>query len=163
MPLTDRRLLLVTLALGVGCAEPEPPVFTDTVAIDVFTARCDPGGELPSSTLELGTVPTLRWDVLCVRDDDAVAWWAIKISDWGDRADDWWNVWYVDPGVREVVYGEAPLPGVADENNPFAPDALPRVAPRSLSVGSYRAEVWAVSAEAWDSTIGEAKFTVVEP
>jgi hypothetical protein len=155
-------LLLLSLILLAGCAEEDPPTITDTITVDVFTARCDPEVGFEEQFVEVGLLPTLRWEVLCVRDDARIGWLAVKVSDWDDRADDWWNVWYLDPDLREVTYGEAPLPGVADENNPFAPDALPRVAPRELTIGSYRAEVWAVSADLVDSTIGETKFTVVE-
>ena len=155
-------LALLALTALVGCTTEAPPDTTDVVALEIFTARCDPETPLPTFHVPLGTTPSLRWDVLCVRDDGPTAWLSIKISDWDDRADDWWNVWYMDPDLREVAYGESPLPGVLDDNNPFERDAFPRVAPRELSVGSYRAEVWAVSADFVDSTIGEAKFTVVE-
>jgi len=156
------ELLAVPLVLlAVGCPEAEPLVIAATINVDVFTSRCDPDEGMREVHLEAGTEPTIRWNVVCLRDGVDPAWWAIKVSDWDDRADDWWNVWYIDPGLREVVYGETPLPGVSDENNPFSPDALPRVAPRGLSEGSYRLEVWAVSDDLVDSTIGEVKFTMV--
>ncbi len=155
-------LFAVPLALLIlGCPEEETIVISGTIAVDVFTSRCDPDEGMRELFLETDSDPTIRWDVLCLRDDRDPAWWAIKVSDWDDRADDWWNVWYLDPDLREVRFGETPLPGVADENNPFAPDALPRVAPRNLSEGSYRLEVWAVTDDPFDSTIGEVKFTMV--
>lgn len=157
------RLTEIALALSIavaGCAAPESPTISTTVTVDLFTSRCDPDEGLREVFLETDT-PTFRWDILCMRDDAATAWLALKVSDWDDRADDWWNVWYVNPDLREVAYGETPLPGVADENNPFAPDALPRVAPQELTDGSYRLEIWAVSGDLVDSTIGETKFTIL--
>jgi len=154
--------LAALVLLAAGCPSEEPPPITDTVLVDVYTSRCDPEAGMPEHFAEAGSVPTLRWSVLCLRDDAPVAWWAIKVSDWDDRADDWWNVWYVDPDLREVSYGETPLPGVTDENNAFSPDAFPRVAPRELGEGAYRVEVWAVTTDLVDSTIGEAKLTMLE-
>ena len=155
----EAALLAILVA---GCAELPPPETTDVVSVELFTAFCDPQSDPEESFLAPGTVPTLRWNILCNRDGVEPAWLAVKVSHWDDRADDWWNVWYADPSLRETTYGETPLPGVDDENNPFFPDALPRVAPRELAPGSYRLEVWAVPTDLVDAVIGEGRFTVLD-
>jgi len=153
--------LLLPLILLAGCALPGPET-TDRVDLLLWSPACEPEAEPPfENWIEEGAGLTVAWDVLCTRDDAETSWFAVKISRWDDRADDMWNVWYLDPARRAVEYAEDDLPGVTDAQNPDSPDANVRVEPRDLVAGDYRVEVWNVPGNIGDAVVSEAKLTVL--
>ncbi len=158
-----RNWLPVLLALPLaGCPAPEDPETIDQVDLLLFTSACEPDSEPPfENWMRAGVGLTITWDVLCRRDDAATDWFAVKVSRWEDRADDLWNVWFVDPARRAVDYGEDNLPGAQVPENPDSPDAQVRVPARELLPGDYRIEVWNVPENQLDATTGEAKLTVL--
>ncbi len=159
-----RRLL--PLLLLVGCApEPGPAATTDSVELVLWTLSCEPD-EDPPDHFQLAAdqqVWWLRWSVPCVRDGGTVDWLAVKVSLWDDRAEDLWNLWFDDPELRELRYGAADVPGVADASNTDFPNALERVpAQTPLPPGDYRAEVWAIVGGSLDAQRNEVRVTVLE-
>ena len=145
-----------------GCTAPADPETTDQVDLLIYTSACEPESEPPfENYMQAGTGLTITWDVLCHRDDLETDWFAVKVTKWEDRADDMWNVWYVEPTRRAVVSGEEDLPGAEIPANPDSPDAQVRVPMRELVPGEYRVEVWDVPVNQLDATIGEAKLTVL--
>ena len=157
-----RLLWPLSVALA-GCAAPaaEPEV-VDSVHVEVFTEACAPQETLGRAWVAAGEDLTLSWEALCTRDALPIVWWALKVSLWEDRADDWWNIWYLPPDLGEAEYGQLNLPGVPDPQNSAAPLALQRVFPRELVPGDYRLEVWGVQQNAADSMRREVRITVVE-
>jgi len=160
-----RRLLLLlcpVLVCFTGCADPTVPETTDQVDLLLFTSACQPESEPPfENWMDQGTDLTIAWDVLCHRDDALTEWFAVKVTKWEDRSDDMWNVWYVEPTLRAVTFGEEELPGAQIAENPDSPLAQERVPPRELVPGEYRVEVWEVPENQLDATIGEAKLIVL--
>ena len=156
-------LALAAVAALAGCAS-EAPETTEQVDLLLYTPACEPEfePEFQNATWNPSGL-TLSWDVLCTRDDAPVEWFALKVSRWDDRADDLWNVWFLDPDRRAVTYGEGGLPGAELPENPSAPDAEVRVPARELEPGDYRIEVWAVPGTEPDATTAEARLTVLDP
>ena len=153
--------ILALLALP-ACAPAPGPITTDRVDLLLYSPACEPETEPPfENWIDEGDGLSIAWDVLCHRDDADTAWFAVKVSLWEDRADDRWNVWYVDPARRGVDYGEEELPGAELAENPDAPLAQVRVAPRDLVAGEYRIEVWEVPTNQLDAVVAEAKLTVL--
>ncbi len=157
---------LLPLLLLVACpAADEGPPLTDTVDLVLWTAQCEP--ELDPEDhfyiADNGEPWHIAWELPCVRDGGEVTWFAVKVSLWEDRAEDLWNLWYVDPSIHELRYGQASVDGALDPQNTAYPDALLRVGPISpLDVGDYRVEVWAVVNDSLDAQRNEVRLTVVE-
>lgn len=145
-----------------ACAPASGPVTTDRVDLLLYSPACTPDTEPPfENWIDEGDGLTIAWDVLCHRDDADTAWFAVKVSLWEDRADDLWNVWYLDPTRRGVEYAEEELPGADLPENPDSPLAQVRVVPRELIPGDYRVEVWEVPTNQLDAVVAEAKLTVL--
>ena len=157
-----RSAPILALLLLAGCPVDQAPSPVDQIDLVLYTPACAPDVEPPfENWMNDRTDLTISWDVLCHRDDAATAWFAVKVSRWEDRADDLWNVWYIEPELRAVTYGEEELPGVTNAQNPSSPDAQVRVEPRELVPGEYRVEVWEVPDNTLDATVAEAKLTVL--
>lgn len=159
-----RMLLPLLLLLGCPADETGPPL-TDTVELVLWTAQCEPD-EDPQDHFhraETGEPWTIAWRLPCVRDGGEVSWFAVKVSLWEDRAEDVWNVWYIEPSISELRYGQANIDGALDPQNADYPAALLRVGPVSpLDPGDYRVEVWAVVGDSLDAQRNEVRLTVVE-
>lgn len=157
-----RRLLPALALLLAGCPADDPVSPIDQVDLLLYTPACEPESEPPfENWMNDRTELTISWDVLCHRDAAETAWFAVKVSLWEDRADDLWNLWYIEPELRAVTYGEEGVPGVTNAQNPDSPDAQVRVEPRELVAGEYRVEVWEVPDNTADATVAEAKLTVL--
>lgn len=159
-----RSALLSVLLLPIlpACEAEQVPSPVDQVDLVLYTPACEPDVEPPfDNWMNVGTDLTISWDVLCHRDDASSAWFAVKVSLYEDRADDLWNLWYVDPDLRAVTYGEEGVAGVTNAQNPDSPDAQVRVQPRELVPGEYRIEVWDVPDNTLDATVAELKLTVL--
>jgi hypothetical protein len=152
-------------ACAPGEPEPEP---ADPVQLYLWTSLCEPDPEDPPpdwfAVEKANPYPDFRiaWELLCVRDGAEVDWFALKVSHWDDRSEDLWNVWYLDPNLREVRFGDAELPGDVQADNTSYPAALERVPPRAMPPGDYRVEVWALLPETLDSQRSEVRLTVTE-
>ncbi len=158
------RLLPLAVLLIVGCSpEPVPPR-SDGVEVLLWTPSCEPDFEPETHFHVPAGAYTISWDALCVRDAASIAWWAVKISYWEDRADDAWNVWLIDPSIQEVHYAEGEIDAAIDPNvlNPDHPFALERVAPAPLEYRDYRVEVWGVVDNYLDSQRNEVRLTLVD-
>lgn len=160
------RALLPLLLLLSACDPAADPIdTTDSVELVLWTLQCEPDVDPPDHfVLDAATqVWWLRWTVPCVRDGGDVDWLAVKVSLWDDRAEDLWNLWFVDPELRELRYGQADVPGIIDATNIDYPNALERVPPSTpLPPGDYRVEVWAVVGGSLDAQRNEVRVTVVE-
>jgi hypothetical protein len=158
--------LLPALLLLAACTPAEfDPVLSDAVDLTLWTILCEPEEDPETHFYVDGGAPyTIRWDARCIRDGGEIAWWAVKVSYWEDRAEDAWNLWLIDPDVDEVSYGDARVDGTTDPNipNPSFPNALERVAPAPLTAGDYRVEIWGIVGEYTDSMRNEVRVTVVE-
>lgn len=163
--MTGWRMLLSACFLGTlaGCGgAPEAVATTDRVELLLHTTLCEPETEpLRHFHTSDWTSLVLAWDILCVRDGGTIQWWGLKVSHWEDRAEDLWDVWYIDPSVRELRYGEAQIDGGVDLNNTAFPHAMERVPPRALPPGDYRFEVWGILENYLDSQWDEVRITVV--
>ncbi len=163
-----RRALLslpLLVALTACPVEPIDPVLDDGVEVVLWTTQCEPDALPQDHFFVTNDGPyAIAWDVLCVRDRGEFLWFAVKVSYWEDRAEDAWNLWLIDPSVREVTYGERDVDGTTDPNIPNTsfPDALERVPPAPLDPGDYRVEVWGIVGEYTDSQRNEVRLTVVE-
>ena len=168
----EPTLLLLGLGLaaacgGFGCGAGEvEPLTSDVVDLVLYTTQCPPETEPETHFHTEAAAPlttlTLRWDLRCVRDQSEIQWWAVRVSHWDDRAEDIWNVWYLDPELREVRYGKAQIPGGVDINNTDYPYAMEKVPPQALPPGDYRVEVWGILVEYLDSQWSEVRLTVEE-
>jgi len=155
-----RRLL--PLLLLAACHPVAEPVVVDEVQLVLSTAQCAPEVEPNDHFTVADHLFDVTWETLCVRDRSVFAWQAVKVSLWDDRAEDAWNVWFVDPEVSSVRYGEVDLPGVLDPANDAGPFALERVPPLApLPAGDYRVEVWGVLENLGDSQASEVRLTVL--
>jgi hypothetical protein len=159
------RFLLAILLLA-ACEPTELPAeTTDSVELVLWTTQCEPEAD-PQDHFHVDAATQvwwLRWSIPCVRDGGDVDWLAVKVTDWDDRAEDVWNLWFVDPTLSEVRYGQADVPGIADSTNVDFPNALERVTPITpLPPGDYRAEIWAIVGGSLDAQRNEVRITVVE-
>lgn len=159
------RPLLLSLLLLTACdAEEAPPQTTDSVDLVLWTLQCEPEAD-PQDHFHIDAstqVWWIRWELPCVRDGGTVDWMAVKVSLWDDRAEDLWNLWFVDPELDEVRYGAADVPGIADSTNTDFPHALERVTPITpLPAGDYRVEVWAIVGGSLDAQRTEVRLTVL--
>ncbi|HCP45747.1 MAG TPA: hypothetical protein DIU15_06880 [Deltaproteobacteria bacterium] len=153
----------LVLSVLSACGGDLPPIeTTDRVELVLHTTLCEPEAEPPVHFhADDWNGLSLAWDILCVRDGGTIQWWGLKVSHWEDRAEDLWDVWYIDPALREVRYGEAQIDGGVDLNNTSFPHAMERVPPRALVPGDYRVEVWGILENYLDSQWAEARITIV--
>ncbi len=107
-----RRLL--PLLLLAACDPVAEPAIAEEVRLVLSTAQCEPDVAPEDHFTVADHHFDVSWETLCVRDRSVFAWQAVKVSLWDDRAEDAWNVWFVDPDVSSVRYGEVDLPGVLD-------------------------------------------------
>lgn len=147
-----------------GCATPAAPEPSDRVELLLYTVACPPASEPPFEQFVAADAPwTIAWTTRCTRDGRSVAWSAVKVSYWDDRAEDTWNLWYIDPTVSELAYGATDVPGIDDTLNDDYPEAWRRVpAVDPLPPGAYRVEIWAVQDDSLDAQTTDVKVTVLE-
>lgn len=156
-------LIIATLILGSACEPAGEPARTDSVELVLFTTRCEPEFAPPDRFwVTEGSPWNIGWTTRCRRDDRSFQWQAIKVSFWEDRAEDAWNVWFIEPSVDLVTFGEGSLPGVDALGNDDYPEALLRVRPVDpLPSGDYRVEVWGVQEDLADAQTSEVRVTVL--
>jgi len=157
-----RLLPLLPLFLLVACEPVGDPTPGTAVELTLSTPQCEPDFVPDDHFFVADHFFEVQWRTLCVRDRSSFAWQAVKVSLWDDRAEDIWNVWFLDPELESVRYGDADLPGVVDPANDAFPSALERVPPLApLPAGDYRVEVWGVLENLGDSQRAEVRLTVL--
>ena len=161
---TPALLLPASLAVATACAPVDalPPPLTDEVHLPLYTSLCEPEEAPTRYYASDDTILQISWRSLCLRDNLPHAWMAVKVSLWTDRAEVMWNVWFIDPELDSVRYGDESIDSAAVTENPDWPSAQERVAPRPLTAGDYRVEVWGVQEDLGGSMMSEVRLTMVE-